>query len=482
MRKKLAWRVATFRFGWWAARLQVLKTPLWIRKGFFALLVALATGIAQIALADGIVVQVVGTTTGASVGPQRAAVWQRSDSLELIIEPVFDWDVESPGAWVIPLPALPLEVRAGDPLFLDDLDLATAPRFEEACLEGYCCCPYWRCDAAAPEPRVIGEKDGVIVWSSGQVGALDYVILSSPEGSELAKWLEDNGFSLPEVLRPVVTSYETAGVYWFVAKVSKERGRSLMPVSFTFSSLVKPFYPVGLTLSAMGQGHSLEVHLFAITETGAPLVPSSHPWKTAEQVTGYNTWCPPGEIWTWEWGVTQDSYNEKITEYLTNSGGFVLEAYGLVHGSLAPESSFKSDAFRALLGTQARVSRLWGYLSASEKPVNDVSLENASEGTLSPEELVPVWCHVSGLCEPCPPCSPPEEDSDPGPPMGEDLAPPEIPEESIPLYEATSEVEDAIIVESHQRNGSGCNAGHQGWLSGLFLAILFPLLRLRRPS
>ena len=64
----------------------------------------------------------------------------------------------------------------------------------------------------------------------------------------------------------------------------------------------------------------------------------------------------------------------------------------------------------------------------------------------------------------------------------EDLAFQETPLKSTPHEEATAQVEDAIIVESHQGNGSGCNAGHQGWLSGLFLAILFPLLKLRRSS
>lgn len=419
-----------------------------------------------------------------TIGPQRALIWQRFDALELIIEPVFDWEPGTPGAWVIPLPALPQEIKAGDPVFLKDLDRATAPRFEEACIDTSCCCYPEPCDLAAPETKLLREELGVIVWASGSVGALDYVVLSSAEGYRLAQWLQDNDFEIPNELLSVITDLETAGVYWFVAKVSHEPDRSLMPVSFTFAPVVKPFYPVGLTLNALAQDQHLEVRLFALTETGEPLLPTSHPWTTAREATGY--WpghCFPVEPYYQSWGLTPDLYTKKIAWYLSKTGGFVLEAFGYIRDTPASVTSFKSETMKALLRTEAKVSRLWGYLFPKSETINEVSLQNAEPGTL-PEysfEQFPVWCRLKGFCRDCPPCAPPKE-FDWGTALSEDLPTFETYGESLPDEQVNIEGEEIGIAESPEQRGagSGCNAGHHAWLSSLLLAILFLAFRFHR--
>lgn len=368
--------------------------------------------LARLTIADGIVFRVGETAQLADVGHQRAVVWQREDAFELIIEPVFYWDNGTPGVWVIPLPALP-EVGTGDPAFLDDLEIATAPRFIDVCIEPSCCCNSRYCDGETAGATTVRDiKDSVTVWSSGTVGSFDYAVLSASNGETLVAWLDSNGFSLPKKLEDAVSSYETQGIYWFVAKVKSEAGRALTPVSFRFSPTVAPFYPARLTLVAMAEGDQLEVHIFTIGKE--PLVPTE--WIDAGAVTGfeaaYESPYSGGPICLGYYHVqeaTPDAYVEKVSSYLQKQGGFVVEAAGPLAQSPAygpgnPEPT--SAKMRELLGTPANVARIWGVLEQTGDDISFGPIDN-KEWQSRP---FPKWCNIVGLCHSCPPC--PEVESD----------------------------------------------------------------------
>jgi Uncharacterized protein conserved in bacteria (DUF2330) len=214
------------------------------------------------------------------VGAQRGLIWQKPDALELWIEPIYAWEGNGDGAWVIPLPALP-EVAEGDAALLDDLDALTAPTFVSVCWEPDC-----RCDCGWFECITYGSSKSdngadvadsrnaelhdvlVTTWASGQVGALDYQIISAQDGDSIVAWLDAEDYAVDEPASDTLSAMETGGLYFFIARVaeSPEPGSSLAPVVFRFDPEIEPFYPVRLTAAVLAPRDILDVTLYLLSD------------------------------------------------------------------------------------------------------------------------------------------------------------------------------------------------------------------------
>ena len=179
---------------------------------------------------------------------QRGVVWIHEDgTVDLHVQSSYAGAADE-FAWVIPVPALPT-VSEGSGDFLDDLDRATAPRFTyERC---YYPCPDYSggdADADADSPGV-PPGDPVVVWDEGQVGILDYSIVSATHPEDLLAWLTDNGFAGIEGMDPVIAEYVRDGFYFFAARIrpGEDTASGISPVVFTLPEGTEPMFPMRIT-------------------------------------------------------------------------------------------------------------------------------------------------------------------------------------------------------------------------------------------
>ena len=190
----------------------------------------------------------------------------------------FEGDVED-FAVVIPVPTVIQreQVNVGDRAVVQHLDAYTAPRLVEY-HDPDPCVRYERMmsqDMASPpgsmkEFKPSGGSRGVTIEASYTVGEYDILILAAGESKGLIRWLNDNGYRIPQGARKVVDSYLKQDMRFFVAKVNLEKQSSLgyrflRPLQVAYES--KRFMlPIRLgTLNAKGKQ---ELYVYALTRTG----------------------------------------------------------------------------------------------------------------------------------------------------------------------------------------------------------------------
>jgi hypothetical protein len=217
---------------------------------------------------------------------QRALVWLRQGSWEVHIQPVFS---REPGraAWVVPFPVRPNIEPSSVELF-HQLELITAPVFIEYCIprddheEG--CGP-----GTAGDSQNGGEKSSagaqVSVWETGQVGQLDYSVLSASQGDDLVGWLHQEGYAVSSAAASAIADYETEDQYFFVASVAADADPSkpIDPVRFVLDA-THAMYPLRLTGQVVTAAEPLDLTLWvAFPDTGEQgYAPASHPFARFE--------------------------------------------------------------------------------------------------------------------------------------------------------------------------------------------------------
>ncbi|MBM4396825.1 MAG: DUF2330 domain-containing protein, partial [Deltaproteobacteria bacterium] len=365
------------------------------RRRAVALAAAALAAAPAAASADGLVFQATGATQAVGVQAQRAVIWQRADALDLMIEPRFDW--EGDGTWVVPLPALP-EIAPGDAVFLSELDRLTAPITLTYCRESIC----HGCQAVPAEGggRATGASAPVQVWTSGNIGALDYVVLSATEGQDAADWLAGHGFDLPDTAAEAVASLAVEGTYFFAARLGRqaEAGASLPPVRFRFAPTVAPFYPLRLTGAGIGDG-MLEVLLWHVSRADGETALSI---DGAPRSTGQSA---PADGWILEHGG-RPADNRLVQGKSSDLGCYTTYPYGGVDvtgSQLGFPTEWTSALTREVIDSGWFVTRLRGRLAA---PMLEADV---APGPLPIEEVTfaGVHCVDEGRCpgSGCPPCA-----------------------------------------------------------------------------
>jgi len=242
------------------------------RPASLALLVALL-GAGSVARADGLAFRVEGGQAEVRPTAQRAVLWLRRGVWELHLQPVFEREAGR-AAWVVPFAVRP-EVSLGNPDFLDQLELLTAPVFLEVCRpEEESCFGQGGSSDTAGEVRA--GTAAPEVWERGQVGTLDYVILSARDGDDLLAWLRAEGYAVPNTAIIPVRVLAREGAFFFAARLSAgvDPDLPLPSLRFLLPGLQNPAYPLRLTAAGVPAGEHLDLSLWVITPLGQDWLPA----------------------------------------------------------------------------------------------------------------------------------------------------------------------------------------------------------------
>lgn len=183
-------------------------------------------------------------------------------------------------AVVIPVPTMieREQIHVGDRAIIKHLDAYTSPRLVEY-HDPDPCMRYERykmmeMDSALPsasaQRKMAARSQGVTIEASYTVGEYDILILSASQSDGLIRWLNDNGYRIPDGAERVVDSYLKQDMRFFVAKVNVEAQSKLgyqylRPLQVAYESN-KFMLPIRLgTLNAKGQQ---ELYVYALTRTG----------------------------------------------------------------------------------------------------------------------------------------------------------------------------------------------------------------------
>jgi hypothetical protein len=162
------------------------------------------------------------------------------------------------------------EIHEGNADFFDQLALITAPVFVQTCRDS----GGWGCGAKSDAVGGLGEAFGgqsaVQVWEQGEVGNLDYAILSAGEGDDLVSWLQTEGYGLPAGADALLATMHTEGLYFFVSRLSADADPSqpIAPVRFVMPVDAVPAYPLRLTALGAPAGEVLDLTLWVIYPDG----------------------------------------------------------------------------------------------------------------------------------------------------------------------------------------------------------------------
>ncbi len=275
------------------------KSHATIRSVAAKLFICLAiTAYASQAAADGMAMEPITTATehGVRATAQRALLWLRNGVWEIHINPIFERK-HGEAAWVVPFPALPEVSESSHDLF-DDLEITTSPVFIH-----YCTPPssgHGGADGGSGSGGDVSDVEtSVTVWDRGEIGDMEYVVLSSDQGDDLVFWLHENGFALPEKAAELIAEFETEGQYFFVGRIGKRVSPSkpISPVRFVLPEMQPPLYPLRLTGTGVQGNERLSLTLWVVfpssrhPETNEPalfFVPESHAFAGLQDIPSSN--------------------------------------------------------------------------------------------------------------------------------------------------------------------------------------------------
>jgi Uncharacterized protein conserved in bacteria (DUF2330) len=194
-------------------------------------------------------------------------------------------------AWVMPVPAKS-DIGLGDPQVFLDLERLTRPEYRSSGRKG---------DgvggAAAP-------GSGVTVLEQAKVGPYETAQLTGKDPAEVAEWLRQNGFTLPQNLGDGLRPYLADG--WVIAAVKlaaepdKQLNGQLPPIRLSFATN-DPVYPMRLSALAATQ-QQLRLYVLADhrVEASGPdltLYFAGRDESRDKFVTRYDgTWPTPADI------------------------------------------------------------------------------------------------------------------------------------------------------------------------------------------
>ena len=185
-------------------------------------------------------------------------------------------------AMVIPVPTVLEEgqINVASPGLIDHLDDYTAPRLVEyrdpdPCEEQRIYVTGTRANRAplpAPmlESMTMDQSLGVTIEAEYEVGEYDILILSAEESSGLIRWLNLNGYKIPDGAEETVGAYLRRGMKFFVAKVNLERhadeGKTeLRPIQVAYED---EDFMLPIRLGTVNADGKQELFVFALSRKG----------------------------------------------------------------------------------------------------------------------------------------------------------------------------------------------------------------------
>lgn len=178
-----------------------------------------------------------GIALEASVSEETGLVIEEPGSERIVLSLDLTSDGPERAAVVLPVPAVPTvkAVRGGDPLAY--LDEATAPPVVDSAGGGD-----GATAGAAPPVNVIGREN---------VGGYDVARLGAADGAALDRWLNDNGYTLPEGAEPILEDYVDEGWRFVAIRLAPKADGELKPLEVSFAA-DEYVYPMRLEQLATG--------------------------------------------------------------------------------------------------------------------------------------------------------------------------------------------------------------------------------------
>jgi hypothetical protein len=141
------------------------------------------------------------------------------------------------------------------------------------------------------------DEQVVDVWSSGQVGMFDYVVVSSESVDPLLGWLEENGFAVPDEADPIISHYVGAGWFFVAMKISADQAESARTSTTTIVfdyEADEARFPLHMASLSSADGVSVLLYVIASTSydtqgMGTTLVDMTRLAATSGSSTNYET-------------------------------------------------------------------------------------------------------------------------------------------------------------------------------------------------
>jgi hypothetical protein len=365
-------------------------------------------------------------------------------------------------ALVLPVPTMLEEgdIRTLDSDIFAQLDGYSAPRRLDDAGCGYqAVVPCWEDYPMADAGESGGEGGGAVdIEATYLVGSYVISILSAEESTDLKRWLDDNGYYLPEGAEERLAEYIEAGSYFLVAKVSAEAtsadGTPLMPLQVSYASEVMT---IPIRLAALSAVENQDMVIYTLTpESQGRVGLSNYPEFSVPETCVWGTEHP---------GNFSADQGKRFDAAWAATGGaaWTLEFADLA-GNCSPctnvnpfQGTYEGDVLSEL-GFDA-TSGDWPYLTRlhmrynRETAVEDLMLyttnitepevltyADANEGNFA---CIETWCDGS-------PTDPPPET----------------------VYEECDEEAAASAEEGDAGKGCAHGPAASGWLAALGLALL----------
>ncbi|MDB4935037.1 MAG: hypothetical protein JWP87_2009 [Labilithrix sp.] len=211
-------------------------------------------------------------------------------------------------AWVLPISGTVDVGLSADTLFagLENLTTTVVQAPPDHCPPPPNCGYYGAEDGAAYSPSAGGSSGGtggagspepppVTVIKAETIGPYDTVQLRSTDANALQNWLAQNGFAIPEDIKPVIAAYVGEHFDFLALKLVPGQGvQAMRPVRITSqgASAVLP-----LRMVAAGTGAVVGVSLWVVAE--GRYEPQNFPFFSIKD-----------EDLVWEWATSTSNYKE----------------------------------------------------------------------------------------------------------------------------------------------------------------------------
>lgn len=172
-------------------------------------------------------------------------------------------------AWVLPIHGT-VDVGLSADVLFDSMDTLTATQINpppQNCPGPPAECSnfkYGGFNSAAAAPSDSAGATSVTVTKQENVGPYATVQLHSTSSAALNQWLADNGFSIPDDVKPVIEQYVTEGFDFLAMKLLPNQGiQSMRPVRVTTGGAS---FSLPLRMAAIGTGVSVGITIWVVAD------------------------------------------------------------------------------------------------------------------------------------------------------------------------------------------------------------------------
>lgn len=206
---------------------------------------------------------IVDENTYTEVPQERALIRWDGTREDIFME--LSLESDSPAAaLIVPLPRRP-RVELADPAIFEELNELTQPKR----VKNYVFTTQlfnWGLSGDTTDSAISSQPESVTVLERKTLGALDVAILSAQDTADLATWLAENGYTLPDSYPPLLDAYVARSWFYVAIKLIPEAAETLQgqldPIWFSFLAN-QPIYPMQLNAASEARGLLVVVYILA---------------------------------------------------------------------------------------------------------------------------------------------------------------------------------------------------------------------------